>query len=60
MMYDGYEFYDDMHEFKKMDREAGIMARRTEMQFFQKMGCMSKYLGVWPRCMEQRSLPPSG
>ena len=42
MMYDGYEFYDDMHEFKKMDREAVIMARRTEMQFFQKMGVYVK------------------
>ena len=42
MMYDGYELYDDMHEFKKMDREAVIMARRTEMQFFQKMGVYVK------------------
>ena len=42
MMYGGYEFYDDMHEFKKMDREAVIMARRTEMQFFQKMGVYVK------------------
>ena len=42
MMYDGYDFYDDMHEFKKMDREEVIKARRTEMQFFKKMGVYAK------------------
>ena len=35
-MYDGYEFHDCMHYFKKK-REEVIMARRTEMQFFTKM-----------------------
>ena len=42
MLYDGYDFYDDMHEFKKMDREEVIKARRTEMQFFKKMGVYIK------------------
>ena len=42
MMYDGFDFYDDMHEFKKMDREEVIRARRTEMQFFKKMGVYIK------------------
>ena len=42
MMYDGYDFYDDMHDFKKMKRDEVINARRTEMQFFKKMGVYVK------------------
>jgi len=42
MMYDGYDFFDDMNEFKKMDREEVIKARRVEMQFFKNMGVYVK------------------
>ena len=42
MLYDGYDFYDDMHDFKKMKRDEVINARRTEMQFFKKMGVYVK------------------
>ena len=61
-MYDGYEFYDYMHDFKRMKREEVIMARRTETQFFTKMGggSMSRCRAKMRDSMAARSLPPSG
>ena len=59
-MYDGYEFYDYMHDFKKIKREEVIMARRTEMQIFKKMGSMSRCRAKMRDSMAARSLPASG
>ena len=42
MMYDGYEFYDYLHDFKKMKREEVIMARRTEMRSSKRWRSMSR------------------
>ena len=41
-LYWGQEFYDDVHEFKHLDREQVIKARMLELDFFRKMGVYQK------------------
>ncbi len=40
-IYEGYEFIDDVHE-QPLNREMAIQARRTEIEYFRKMGVYTK------------------
>ena len=40
-IYDGCEFYDDVHD-RPLDREMAIRARKTEIQYFKDMGVYTK------------------
>ena len=42
MMYENVEFWDDMHEYRPLEWEKVVVARKLEMDFFKKMGVYKK------------------
>ena len=41
-MYEGMEFWDDMHEMRPLNFDMAVEARRLEMKFFKTMGVYTK------------------
>ena len=44
MMYEGMEFCHDVNEWKPLNWELSVQARKVEMEFFKKMGVCKKVL----------------
>ena len=42
VMYEGMEFRDDVNDWKPLNWELAVQARKLEMQFFKKMGVYKK------------------
>ena len=42
MMYEGMDFWDDVNDWKPLNWELAVQARKLEMEFFKKMGVYKK------------------
>ena len=56
MMYEEIEFWDDVNDWKPLDWELSVQARKLEMELFKKMGVYKKV----PRGWVARSSPQNG